>query len=81
MLFLQGTRDELAELRLLTAVVQSLGSRANLKVFTDADHSFHVRVRSGTNDEAVMRAMVSETSDWIFALANRPESRRVNAGR
>ena len=65
MLFLQGTRDELADLGLLTAVVQNLGNRASLKVFTDADHSFHVRVRSGTDDEAVQRAMVGEAADWI----------------
>ena len=65
MLFLQGTRDELADLGLLNAVVQNLGSHATLKLFTDADHSFHVRARSGTNDEAVRRAMVDEAADWI----------------
>jgi predicted alpha/beta-hydrolase family hydrolase len=65
LLFLQGTRDELADLGLLTDVVQNLGNRASLKVFADADHSFHVRIRSGTDDEAVQRAMVGEAVDWI----------------
>lgn len=68
MLFLQGTRDELADLGLLTEVVQNLGNRASLKVFTDADHSFHVRVRSGTDDETVQRAMVGEVVDWISSV-------------
>ena len=50
MLFLQGTRDELAELSLLQTVAERLGSRATLKLFQDADHMFHVPARSGRND-------------------------------
>src|SRR5438132_10798476 len=47
MLFLQGTRDELADLQLVRPLVERLGSRATLKVIEHADHSFHVLVRSG----------------------------------
>ena len=72
LLFLQGTRDELADFGLLAEVVLNLGSRATLKVFADADHSFHVRVRSGADDEAVQRAMVGEAADWIGSALLRP---------
>ena len=59
MLFLQGTRDEFADLQLLTAVVERLGSRATLKLFEDADHSFHVPARTGHKDSQVMLEMAS----------------------
>src|SRR5438552_7354159 len=42
MLFLQGTRDELADLALIRAVTERLGARASLKILEHADHSFHV---------------------------------------
>jgi predicted alpha/beta-hydrolase family hydrolase len=57
MLFLQGTRDALAELPLIREVVQSLGARARLVEVHDADHAFHVRVSSGTNDAAVLQSL------------------------
>jgi predicted alpha/beta-hydrolase family hydrolase len=47
MLFLQGTRDALADLTLLRPLCEQLGSRATLELFEDADHSFHVPARSG----------------------------------
>src|SRR5687768_13155447 len=50
MLFLQGTRDDLANLELLEPLCQKLGLRATLKLFQDADHSFHVPARSGRKD-------------------------------
>jgi len=65
MLFLQGTRDALADLDLLRPLCQRLGKRATLEVFDDADHSFHVRKSSGRDDAEVMRAMVSVASAWI----------------
>jgi len=74
MLFLQGTRDELADLGLLTAVVQNLDNCAMLKVFADADHSFHVRARSGNDDEAVQRELVGEAADWISSAVLLPRS-------
>jgi predicted alpha/beta-hydrolase family hydrolase len=53
MLFLQGTRDELAELDLLRPVISSLGDRAELHLLDAADHSFHVLARSGRKDAEV----------------------------
>lgn len=67
MLFLQGTRDELARLDLITAVAQQLGARATLKVFADADHSFHVRASSGSTDGEVQRGMVDTIAEWMAA--------------
>ena len=68
MLFLQGTRDELASLELLHPVLQRLGGRATLALFEDADHSFHVRARSGRNDAQTLQAMLDATAGWMQAL-------------
>jgi predicted alpha/beta-hydrolase family hydrolase len=65
MLFLQGTRDELASLDLLRPLLQRLGDRATLEEFDDADHSFHVRARSGGSDAATLRAMLGATAAWM----------------
>jgi predicted alpha/beta-hydrolase family hydrolase len=65
MLFLQGTRDELADLALMRGVVVGLGERATLALFDDADHAFHVRASSGRNDAQVREAMLDATADWI----------------
>ena len=69
MLFLQGTRDELADLDLLNPVVDALGANATLELFDDADHSFHVRARSGRNDAQVREAMLDATVAWMATLA------------
>src|SRR5437773_3002250 len=53
MLFLQGTRDEFANLELLQPLAERLGARATLKLFPDADHSFHVPARTGRKDSEV----------------------------
>jgi predicted alpha/beta-hydrolase family hydrolase len=71
MLFLQGTRDELAELTLVRAVVADLDERATLRVFDDADHSFHVRAKSGTSDVAVRQAMIEAIVTWMRGIALR----------
>jgi len=65
MLFLQGTRDELAELTLLRPVIERLGARATLQLSEGADHSFHVRRDSGTTDAAVQAALVDAIAAWI----------------
>jgi predicted alpha/beta-hydrolase family hydrolase len=65
MLFLQGTRDELATLDLLEPVVQRLGARATLKLLQEADHSFHVRASSGRRDPDVRQELVRALVDWI----------------
>lgn len=69
MLFLQGTRDELADLELVRAVTGRLGEKATLKTFEDADHSFHVRARSGWNDAQVMAALVDTAAQWMTERA------------
>jgi len=68
MLFLQGTRDELAELARLQAVVQRLGARATLHLLADADHAFHVPARSGRRDADVRRDMLDALVRWIDAV-------------
>ena len=65
MLFLQGTRDELADLALLRNVLDLLRDRATLKIFEDADHSFHVRARSGQTDDQVRAAMIEAMVNWF----------------
>jgi predicted alpha/beta-hydrolase family hydrolase len=65
MLFLQGTRDELARLDLLQPVVQRLGARATLALSDDTDHSFHVRAASGRTDAQVMDAVLDTMAPWV----------------
>jgi uncharacterized protein len=68
MLFLQGTRDALAELTLLEPVVKGLGSSATLHPVRDADHSFHVLARSGRNDGEVMDEILDAFVVWAGAI-------------
>ena len=68
MLFLQGTRDALAELHLLEPVVKGLGQSATLHLVKEADHSFHVLVRSGRNDREVMDEVLDAFAAWIAAI-------------
>jgi hypothetical protein len=67
-LFLQGTRDELATLDLLEPVVKKLGARATLKLLQEADHSFHVRASSGRRDPDVRQELILALVDWIDGL-------------
>ena len=68
MLFMQGTRDKLAELALLEPVIASLGPSASLHLVSEADHSFHVLARSGRNDRDVMKEILDSFSTWIGAI-------------
>jgi predicted alpha/beta-hydrolase family hydrolase len=65
MLFLQGTRDNLANLQHLEALCERLGSRAKLKLFQDADHSFHVPARTGRKDFEVRVELLDAFADWV----------------
>ena len=65
MLFLQGTRDELAKLELLQPLIDRLGAHATLKLLQDADHSFHVPARTGRNDAEVRAEMLDALAAWI----------------
>jgi uncharacterized protein len=69
MLFLQGTRDALADLTLLRPLVERLGPRASLRLFQEADHSFHVPARSGRKDAEVRAEVLAELAAWATALA------------
>ena len=68
MLFLQGTRDALAELSLLKPVVKSLGNKARLHLAEGADHSFHVLKSSGRNDREVLAEILDAFAAWVDAL-------------
>ena len=68
MLFLQGTRDALAELKLLEPAVRSLGSAASLHLVKEADHSFHVPARSGRNDREVLDEVLDTFAGWVAAI-------------
>lgn len=68
MLFLQGTRDEFAELNLLEPLLDKLAEHATLKLFADADHSFHVRARSGRTDAQIQNELAQELAGWIEAV-------------
>lgn len=69
MLFLQGTRDALAELSLLEPVVKKLGRTATLHLVKEADHSFHVLKRSGRNDAEVMDEVLDAFAAWVDGIA------------
>jgi hypothetical protein len=68
MLFLQGTRDTLADLGELRPVCKKLGSRATLKLFDGADHSFHVPARSGRKDAEVLGEVLDALAAWVGAV-------------
>ncbi|MEO8154272.1 MAG: alpha/beta family hydrolase [Rhizobacter sp.] len=68
MLFLQGTRDTLADLVLLRDALAPLGRRAQLAVFDDADHAFHVRVRSGRTDAQVLASLADAVAQWFATM-------------
>jgi len=68
MLFLQDTRDALAMLDQIEPVCAALGKRAALKLFTDADHSFHVPARSGRTDAQVLDEVLDALAEWVGRL-------------
>jgi predicted alpha/beta-hydrolase family hydrolase len=72
MLFLQGTRDQLATLELIEPLCGSLGERSTLQLFADADHSFHVPARGGRTDADVREAVLDALSAWITAVITAP---------
>jgi uncharacterized protein len=65
MLFLQGTRDELAHLPLLEPLCAKLGALATLKLFQDADHSFHVPARTGRKDSEILNELWDTIAGWL----------------
>lgn len=70
MLFLQGTRDEFADLPLLEPLGAELGPRATLTLFQEADHSFHVPARSGRKDSEVRDELLDTMAGWVGQIAS-----------
>ncbi len=68
MLFLQGTRDDFADLKLLRPVVKRLGARATLHLVEDGDHSFKVLKRSGRTEVEVMAELVETIVAWAAGI-------------
>jgi len=64
LLFLQGTRDTLADLTLLEPIVSQLGKRATLHMIDQADHGFHVTQKSGRTDDEVMDELAGALAKW-----------------
>jgi uncharacterized protein len=74
MLFLQGTRDELADLELITGVCRDLGPRATLHMVDGANHAFEVLKRSGRTDEEVREELARTIEEWCRAPTDPPEA-------
>ena len=75
--FGQGTRDELAEPRLIRRVVRALGARATLHAVDGADHAFAVRARSGRTAAGVIDELAGELAAWMARVAEpKPGPRR-----
>lgn len=65
MLFVQGTRDKLAEIGLITSVSNELGRRATLHVVEDGDHSFAVPKRTGRSSGEIMHEIADALATWV----------------
>ena len=71
MLFLQGTRDALAELSLLRPLIDRLGKRATLTLLEGADHSFHVPAKTGRKDADIRSEMLDALATWAKAVTSK----------
>ena len=69
MLFVQGTRDALAEMKLLKPLIKKLGARATLHAIDEADHSFHVPAKSGRKDAEVRDEFLDAFAAWASKVA------------
>ncbi len=78
MLFLQGTRDALADQALIAQVAKQLGDRGRLLLLPDADHSFHVPARSGRTDAGVRDVLLDNVVDWMASVIGTASHRGPN---
>jgi hypothetical protein len=69
-LFLQGTKDALADLRLLRGVIDKLGARARLELLDAADHAFHVPAKTGRTDAEVLGGALDVAATWMRDLSD-----------
>jgi predicted alpha/beta-hydrolase family hydrolase len=70
LLFLQGDRDELADLSLLQPLVEQLGPRATLKLIPNANHSYKVPARAGRSEAQIMSELVGTLDDWTRTVTS-----------
>ena len=68
LLFLQGTRDRLADLEFIQPICKALGTGTQLTLFDGADHSFHVLKKSGVTDTQVLAAVATQVDQWTQTL-------------
>ena len=71
MLFLQGTRDTFADMKLLPPICAKLSDRATLHIIESADHSFHVLRSSKRTDADVLRELAETTASWAEAIGQK----------
>jgi uncharacterized protein len=76
MLFVQGTRDALAETALLLPLCERLGRNATLRLIEHADHSFHLPLRSGKSDQQAMGELLDALAGWMAAVVNQTDGGR-----
>ena len=74
MLFLQGTRDTLADLTLMRPLTKKLAPRATLHIIDTADHSFHVLKSAKKTDAEVLQELAATTASWMQANTSRSSS-------
>jgi predicted alpha/beta-hydrolase family hydrolase len=77
MLFLQGTRDQFADLKLVRPICANLAAKATLREIETADHSFHVLKSSGKADAEVMRELAQSVRTWADTLSLSGAARRA----
>jgi len=71
MLFLQGTRDTFADMKLLLPICAKLGDRATLHIIESADHSFHVLKSTKRTEADVLRELAETTASWAEAIGQK----------
>jgi hypothetical protein len=79
MLFLQGTRDRLADPTLLAGVLRGLGDRATLEELRDADHDFHMPARSGWTREETCRWLAERVVRWAEVVVPVPAGQPIDS--
>lgn len=76
LLFVQGTRDDLADLALMRPAVRKLGARATLHVVEHADHGFAALVRSGRRPAEILTEIATTAAAWMDRVARGTKARR-----
>jgi uncharacterized protein len=71
MLFLQGTRDDMAQPHEMQGVCERLGERVTLKLLDEADHAFRVPARFGRSNADILNEMLDCAAEWMTAIVGR----------